>query len=185
MNTPFFYPITLKFKVLWIKILDFRNWSIELIAVKMLFPVAGFLQQKSKGQLGIQSLLQMRPGSFGYALGRHMQYHKLDFIPGFEEHDMKHLLLGYDVTVPGEIRLSAFEFGCGNRSFMTLSVFFLGIPMALDLWPQLIRDYRHGKQSQDFRKLPLKKMIDRDFSEMMAITPKNPDLAVLHSRTCL
>ena len=106
-----------------------------------------------------------------------MSNHKLDFIPGFEEHDMKHLLLGYDVTVPGEIRLSAFEFGTGNRSFMTLAVFLMGIPLAADLWPDLVKDYRHGKNCRYFRQLNLKKMIDRDFSEMLAVTPKKPELA--------
>jgi hypothetical protein len=175
MKAHFFCLFTLNFKVLWFKILKFRNSVIELVAVKVLFPLAGKIQRKSKGQLPVSVLLQMRPGSFGFALGKHMQKHKLEFIPGFEEHDMKHLLLGYEVTVPGEIRLSAFEYGTGNRSFMTISVFFLGIPLATELWPTLLRDYRHGKRFPEFRKLALKKMIERDFSEMMAITPKTPD----------
>ncbi|MCC7297979.1 MAG: hypothetical protein IT244_06550 [Bacteroidia bacterium] len=140
-----------------------------------MFPVAELIQKKSPGDIQMSQLLEMPINSFGYALAKHMKHHKLQFIKGFEEHDMKHLLLGYDVTVPGEIRLSAFEFGAGNRSFMTLGVFLLGIPLAIDLWPQIIQDYKHGRQHQYFKSLQLKKMLDRDYSEMLRITPKKPE----------
>lgn len=142
--------------------------------MKLLFPVAGVIQKKSPGQITVDGLLQLPEHTFGHKLGEHMRNYKLDFIPGFEEHDMKHLLLGYAVSVPGEIRLSAFEFGTGNRSFMTLSVFLLGIPIAMDLWPQMIEDFREGKKNKSFRKLQLKKLILSDFENLYRITPKNP-----------
>lgn len=175
MKHPFFYTYTLFFKVLWIKTLELRNKTIEFLAVRVMFPIAGLIQRKSPGAISIESLLEMDSRSLGYALGCHMKHYRLQFIKGFEEHDMKHLVLGYDVTVPGEIRLSAFEFGAGNRSFMTMGVFFLGIPLAVDLWPQLIKDYRHGKKHKSFRNIPFKKCLSHPFQLMMERTPKKPE----------
>jgi ubiquinone biosynthesis protein Coq4 len=140
-----------------------------------MFPIAGVIQKKSLGAITPDYLLKFHPDTFGYALGNHMKTNKLDFIQGFEEHDMKHLLLGYEVTVPSEIRLSAFEFGAGSRSFMTLGVFLFGIPLALDLWPEMWRDYKHGLKFKSYRKLKLKQMLNYDFDLMMKITPKCPD----------
>lgn len=177
MKRPFFYPFTLLFKVLWLSTLELRNKSIEFVAVTVMFPIAGLIQKKSPGALGIAQLLEMPHHTLGLALGRHMQHYKLQFIPGFEEHDIKHLILGYDVTVPGEIRLSAFEFGAGNRSFMTLGVFLLGIPLAADLWPQMIEDYKHGKKHKHFRKIEFKKCLALPYKEMMERTPKKPEWA--------
>lgn len=156
MKTHFFYPITLTFKVLWNKWTKFRDWLIELVAVKVLFPIAGVIQSKSPGHLQIDDLTKMPEGTFGQRLGLHMQQNKINFIRGFEEHDMKHLLLNYPLSVPGEMRLSAFEFGTGNRSFMTLGVFIPALIVAPELWPQLKLDYLSGKQNKQTRRVHLK-----------------------------
>lgn len=174
MNRHFFYPYTLIFKVLWSRLLTFRNKSIELVAVNLMFPIADLIQKKSPGDISLKQLSELPDDSFGHALFLHMTKHKLQFIKGFEEHDMKHLILNYEVTVPGEIRLSAFEFGAGNRSFMTLGVFFLGIPLAADLWKDMIRDYKQGRKHPEFKKLNLKRHLNTNFKILMERTPKSP-----------
>ncbi len=163
MKAHFFYPITLLFKVLWNKWTNLRDRLIELVAVKILFPIAGLIQPKSPGHLQIDELIEMPNGSFGQKLGLHMRHHKLDFIRGFEEHDMKHLLFNYPVTVAGEMRLSAFEFGTGNRSFMTLGVFIPALIIAPELWPQLKLEYLSGKQNKQTKSVHLKSQLHMPF----------------------
>ena len=167
MKRLFFSYFTLYFKVLWLKYTKFRDFMIELVAVKMLFPIAGMLQQKSPGQLEIEDLCNLPNGTFGHALGKHMQHYKIAFIPGFEEHDMKHLLLSYPLTVQGEMRLSAFEFGTGNRSFMTLGVFFPAFVLAPELWPVLKQDYQKGQKNKQVRSVHLKSWIHAPVAEVM------------------
>lgn len=159
MKQNFFCTFTLFFKVLWIKWSTKRDWLIELVAVKILFPLAGLIQPKSNGQLKIETLVEMPKGTFGRELGDHMRRHKIDFLIGFEEHDMKHLLLGFPLSVPGEMRLSAFEFGAGNRSLMTLAVFYPAWILAPELWSQLKQDYLDGKENKHTKKIHLKSML--------------------------
>lgn len=166
MKQHFFYPLTLKFKVLWFKWTKVRDWLIELVAVKIMFPVAGVIQPKSKGALLIPELLTLPENSFGRVLGQHMQHYKIDFIPGFEEHDMKHLLLGYPLTVSGEMLLSAFECGTGNRSFMTLGVFIPALIVAPELWSELIYEYKTGRKNKHTRKIHLKSLLPAPLEEV-------------------
>jgi ubiquinone biosynthesis protein Coq4 len=166
MKQNFFSIFTLFFKVLWFKWCNLRDWLIELVAVKALFPVAGVIQRKSPGHLKVQELCTMLPGSFGRELGEHMQRYKIDFIPGFEEHDMKHLLLGYPLSVRGEMLLSAFEFGTGNRSFMTLGVFLPALIVAPELWPDLVKQFKRGRANKQVRKIHLKSQLNCQLSEV-------------------
>jgi len=167
MRHSFFSPLALHFKVLWTKYTKFRDFMIELVTVKMLFPLAGILQQKSPGHLEIADLCKLPQGTFGEELGRHMKHYKIDFIPGFEEHDMKHLLLNYPLTVVGEMRLSAFEFGTGNRSFMTLGVFFPAMVLAPELWTILMADFKQGQKNKQTRRIHLKSLIHSPFTEVI------------------
>ena len=40
----------------------------------------------------------------------------MEFLPKYEPHDALHVLLGYDATTVGEIRLQAFMAGNSTRS---------------------------------------------------------------------
>lgn len=85
------------------------------------------------------------PGTLGRAVWEMMHAKGLDFVPWYEEHDLKHALLGFRQYAPDEIRMQAFMFG--NAGFSTFSVFtfLLFVAWTPDAWPDLRYHYRCGR----------------------------------------
>jgi hypothetical protein len=109
------------------------------------------------------ALHNLPAGSLGKEIALCLQLHNLTLIPGYESHDMKHVLLGYDMTGIDEIRMQAFMLGNGNYSFACLSFIAIGLPLMPHYWLRLYADYQKGKrcipishwQIEDYATVPL------------------------------
>lgn len=166
MKYHFFSASTLNFKVLLNKWIKLRNVWIETIAVKLMFPVVKLFQRKTKGGLQLEVLKAYPRGTFGKELADHMVAHQIDFLPVLEDHDMKHLLLDFPLTVAGEMRLSAFEFGSGNHSPQIAGVFFPAFIVAPEMWKELLDEFRRGKRNRHVRQIPLKDMLEEPIEKV-------------------
>jgi len=78
----------------------------------------------------------------------------LQRIPGYESHDLKHLLLGYRMTPEEEVRMQCFLLGNGNRSFTCLLFAGLGLFMP-ELWGSLRGEFWKGRRSPGILHLTL------------------------------
>ncbi|MEJ7660346.1 MAG: hypothetical protein WKG07_12380 [Hymenobacter sp.] len=71
--------------------------------------------------------------------------HGLQLIPHYEDHDLKHVLLGYDMTPEDKLKLKAFTLGNGDWSLACVG-FLLFTMLTPEGWPGLLRHYRRGRQ---------------------------------------
>ena len=92
--------------------------------------------------------------SVGREMARMLDKNGLRLIPHYEEHDLKHLLLGYKMTTEDEIRMQAYLFGNGNRSASCLLFLSSGLLLPT-LWNVLYEDYQKGKQAPSIYSLRL------------------------------
>lgn len=75
-------------------------------------------------------------------------------IPKFENHDLKHIILDYEMTMKDEIRMQAYLIGNGNFTFPCLMFFSLGIFYPA-IWRGLFKEYQDGKTSKSIHFLTL------------------------------
>lgn len=83
-------------------------------------------------------------GTVGRALREFLHSHGYRLVPGYERHDLKHVLLGYSSAAPDEMRMQAFmtgNAGFGKEALIAL----IFLPWTPDAWPSLPRHYLAGR----------------------------------------
>ncbi|SFQ74534.1 hypothetical protein [Hymenobacter arizonensis] len=83
-------------------------------------------------------------GTLGRAVADGLHCHGFQLIPNYENHDLKHALLGYGMTPEEELRMQAFMLGNGNRSPTCFGALLFAVLMP-ELWANLLVHYRQGK----------------------------------------
>lgn len=106
--------------------------------------------------------------SVGKSVLNMLNENNLDVIPFFEDHDLKHLVLGYGMNSVEEIRMQAFLFGNGNRSFSCILFLLSGILLP-SAWNLFYFDYKKGKNSPDILNLRLEECMNKSLSELKSI----------------
>lgn len=117
---------------------------IERLFSWVLIP-AFCLRYGTAGTRAQQQLLQRLPvGTVGRAVADLLAAHRLQLIPGYENHDLKHVLLGYAMTPDDELKLKAFMLGNGDWSLASL-VLSLLVVLTPERWPVLWQHYQRGR----------------------------------------
>eukprot|EP00353_Schmidingerella_taraikaensis_P012094 CAMPEP_0185590812 /NCGR_PEP_ID=MMETSP0434-20130131/62164_1 /TAXON_ID=626734 ORGANISM="Favella taraikaensis, Strain Fe Narragansett Bay" /NCGR_SAMPLE_ID=MMETSP0434 /ASSEMBLY_ACC=CAM_ASM_000379 /LENGTH=105 /DNA_ID=CAMNT_0028215309 /DNA_START=71 /DNA_END=385 /DNA_ORIENTATION=- len=96
----------------------------------------------------LEALRRYDQGTLGKAIADCLDDKGLKLVPGFESHDLKHVLLDYKMDPIGEIRLQAFMVGNGNISLPSLAILIYGVILLPSQWRILRTDYRKGKSTQ-------------------------------------
>lgn len=87
-------------------------------------------------------------GTLGKEIADILDSRGLTLVPGYESHDLKHALLGFDMTPEGEVRMQAFMIGNGNYSFPSFAIFAFGALLLPELWPTFRADFRNGRRAR-------------------------------------
>jgi hypothetical protein len=85
-------------------------------------------------------------GTVGRDIARCLDDNKLRLVPHFESHDLKHVLLGFKMTVVDELRLQAFMIGNGNRTVASFVIFAFAVLLP-DQWPSFLREFHRGRKA--------------------------------------
>lgn len=103
-------------------------------------------------------------GSIGHALLQFVQANGLKFVPGYERHDLKHVLLGYGLDAPDEMRMQAFMTGNAGWSIES-ALALLFVVWTPDVWRELPQHYRAGKLARPLRGWRILEVAGRDLAE--------------------
>lgn len=104
-----------------------------------------------------QKLADMRDlpvHTVGFELAQMLDQHQLELIPKFEEHDLKHLILGYGMSTEEELGMQAYLLGNGSRK--ASCILFLSSALLLPgLWKYLYLEYKKGQSKVSIKRLSL------------------------------
>lgn len=92
----------------------------------------------------VYDLQLLKEGSLGKEIANTLAHHHVTLVPRYESHDLKHVLLGYDMTPEDEIRMQAFMIGNGNYSIPSFTIFIFGALLLPDLWSTFHKDFKKG-----------------------------------------
>lgn len=101
-------------------------------------------------QLNRDDLLQLPPGSLGQRVGQFLGSNQLQLIPGFENHDVFHVLLEYGLSAPEEVELQWCLLGNGKRSIYAFLAAFTGAALFPEYWGRHRQAFRKGRQLRTF-----------------------------------
>ena len=129
----------------------------KLIANTKDFLVVRLLQMlcpRSRYEQKLQRLRLMPDHTVGNDLARMLDAKGLKLIPGFERHDLNHLILGYGMEPEEELCMQAYL--VGNGYYKLHCCLFLSSAVLLPcLWKTLFAHYKLGKQSESLSSLSL------------------------------
>lgn len=133
----------------------------------------------------VEELRKLPIGTIGREIANCLDEKKLNLIPNFESHDLKHILLDFEMTPIDEIRMQAFMLGNGNNTFPCVAILTFGTLLLPKYWRVLHKDYKRGKNTkpisdwniQDYAEkkiLESREMIKLDnYKELNKFTIKN------------
>jgi ubiquinone biosynthesis protein Coq4 len=115
--------------------------------VSFLIPTLSLLYGTKAAHAQLRILQNLPAGTLGREVADKLAEHDFQLIPHYENHDLKHVMLGYDMTPEDELRLKAFMLGNGDWSFACL-IFLSFAVLAPEMWPELRQHYYRGRQTQ-------------------------------------
>jgi len=134
-----------------------RTLAERFIDSYKLYGVIKPLQFFLGGKYYRQKLAYMRElpvHTVGYELAQILDRHQLQLIPKFEEHDLKHLILGYGMSTEEELGMQAYLLGNGSRKLSC--ILFLSSAILLpSLWRYLYQEFKKGRSKVSIRKISL------------------------------
>jgi len=124
----------------------FIGAQIELAKVYGIIKPLQFFHRNRCYDEKLDIMRNMEKGTTGRAIADMLDTNRLKLIPKFEEHDLKHTLLGYGMSPEEELRMQAYLLGNGNRSLFCSLFLSSGIFLPW-IWKQLREDYDKGKNA--------------------------------------
>lgn len=129
----------------------FRAYVLVWLTHKMALPLLKRIRKPQKFSYTKEDLYKMQDGTLGKDLILMLDKNKLDLLPYYVKHDIKHILLGYDTTGEGEVCLQCFMLGNGHISFpvaATVSFGFLTMP---EYWGMFLKAVKRGRKSASLK----------------------------------
>ena len=99
----------------------------------------------------VRQLSMMERGTLGKDVADCLEKHNLRLVPGFESHDLKHVLLKYEMNPVDEIRMQAFMLGNGNITVVSIAIVIFGFVLLPHKWFQFYRDFKLGLVSKEIK----------------------------------
>jgi len=146
---------------------EIRETLVENLKISIAIKPLQYLF-KSKSQVNLKELSELPTGTIGNDIFKMLNSANLKIIPKFEEHDMKHIILGYSMSPIDEIRMQAYLFGNGNNTICCLLFLASGLIFP-EYWNTFYDDYIEGKNSVSISSLALKKCKKKLTKDLKAI----------------
>jgi hypothetical protein len=126
---------------------QWRSKLLVYLTHNMALPVLRLIRRPCVFPYTASELKNFPPGSLGNDLINFLEEKKLQLLPHYARHDLKHILLQYDTTDDGEVCLQCFMLGNGHISFPVTATVLYGIITMPGHWKKFKKAYRRGKNA--------------------------------------
>lgn len=150
--------------------------SLMIWLVKVTHPAyeRWFHRHRPAWQQSTGRLLEYEAGSLGRALGAFLLANEISLIPRFEDHDVCHVILEYDTSVPGESEMQFCLLGSGKRSLYvmgTCAIAWLAFP---EYWSRFRAAFKRGRQLRPFHHWYFEYLLGEPLEELRAFIHREP-----------
>lgn len=133
-----------------------RERVFHFLTLNVYFPFCKAVYSGQGKAVDLFTLTDMPINSLGERTSHFLKQNKLEPMPGYEAHDMKHTLLGFSADMKGEISMQYFEFGNGNKSLPVITVMLFGTLFMPEEYKEYLYQFRRGKSAKALSRIDLK-----------------------------
>lgn len=144
----------------------YKHQLIEFLAKNLFFYLIPLFYKPKYKAISMMDLSQCHPETLGYNTYQLLEKQGLSIFEGYEEHDLKHCLLGIGMDVKGEVNMQYFELGNGNYSFSVLMVVIFGTLICPEHFNEFKKCYEKGKQSNKLNSIELNLNIKSNLTQL-------------------
>ncbi len=128
------------------KIIKLRSKILVYLTHRMALPILRMIRKPEIFPYTLTALETFPKETLGYDLFKFLTIRKLELLPYYAKHDIKHILLDYDTTDEGEVCLQCFMLGNGHISFPVLATVIYGLLTMPEYWSSFRKAYCRGKK---------------------------------------
>ncbi len=122
-----------------------RSGVLVYLTHKMALPILKIFRNEPSFPYSSEELKSFPEKTLGYQLIMMLEEKKLDLLPYYARHDIKHILLEYDTTGEGEVCLQCFMLGNRHISFPVISTVLYGISTMPEHWGSFKKAFQRGR----------------------------------------
>ena len=138
---------TFKIFFMYTSIIKLRSKLLVYLTHNMALPFLKLVRKPLLFPYSMDMLQNMKSFTLGNDLYHFLQLRKLQLLPYYAKHDIKHILLDYDTTDEGEVCLQCFMLGNGHLSFPVLATVTYGFVTMPEYWKKFKGAYKRGKHA--------------------------------------
>lgn len=127
-------------------LIKLRSRLLVYLTHKMALPVLRIIRKPEIFPYTVAQLKAFPDDTLGKDLVHFLEAKRLDLLPYYARHDIKHILLDYDTTDEGEACLQCFMLGNGHVSFPVVATVFYGIITMPEYWKKFRMAFQRGKR---------------------------------------
>jgi hypothetical protein len=129
------------------KLKNYRAKLLVYLTHQLALPMLKFWRKPKPFLHSMEDLNKLQPHTVGKDLHAFMLEKKLELLPFYAQHDIKHLILGYDTTEDGEVCLQCCMLGNGHISFPVIATVLFGIFTMPEHWSKFYGAFKRGKSA--------------------------------------
>ena len=127
-------------------IIKLRSKLLVYLTHRMALPVLRIIRKPEIFPFTREELKNFADDTLGKDLIIFLEAKKLELLPYYARHDIKHILLNYDTTDEGEGSLQCFMLGNGHISFPVIATVVYAFVTMPEYWPAFKKAYAKGKK---------------------------------------
>lgn len=161
----FFYLLTFKLKVLLIiqnlntMLFHYRKQIVQWV-IDLAPSIVAAIYPPRVWEFTLEDYRLLPKGTLGRDIADFLDERALGFLAHGEQHDVRHILLGYDMTTFDELRMQAFMVGNNLRWHLVgWLILLFGGCLLPEWWTQLRQDFKRGQQAKDISKIQWLKLL--------------------------
>ena len=141
------------------------RWKIVTWLTIQATEISGLVLKERNWPFQPSDYSKMHKTSLGYHNHICISSQKIEYKANLIKHDMKHIILGYDMTIKNELNIVAFLIG--NKSANKVSIFYLIVCLMFvpDYLPKLRKHYNRGKTAKRLKNYDLSIFVTQDLQE--------------------
>lgn len=150
-----------------IKPVHFRESLVETLKIGLVIKPLQLIHRKLL-EKHTSELENCKEGTIGHEILQILKAHDLKVIPKFEDHDLKHLILGYGMSSIDEIKMQMYLLGNGNYSLSCILFASSGLLFPRE-WSNFYSEFKKGKHAVSILELSIQDCMTKQTQEVRAV----------------
>lgn len=129
------------------KLMDkIRATVLVYLTHHLALPLLSMIRKPQKFEFTKEALRRLPECTLGHELVAMLDKNKLQLLPFYAKHDIKHILLQYEPTGDGEVCLQCFMLGNKHVSFPVVATVVFGVVTMPEYWGRFGKAYQRGSK---------------------------------------